>query len=297
MNKSPAFQWYAKDFLSDLNVIRMSASEVGAYVLLISVCWVEEVLPNDLDDLALIARMPIDEFKKSWSKHLSRCFVLNEKTNTFFHPRLQKEFQKQKDFRKKKSDAGKASGRKRKANKELSSEQVFDSVQTKDEQNRTLHTAYCILHTAVNEETQEQGDLPLPSQPNSTQARSHPVSNFTPAAAEIEANLEWLCQKKNLVTLKDEKEWLTVFMRCETEKINFKDFYEWLDKKRDKQKSSSVSVKMMLSDSWVISFKNESQPTKDRFDDSHLYKTGAQLEAERANIVITIPPHLQGGVN
>lgn len=155
MNKTPAFQWYAKDFLSDANVIKMTASEVGAYILLISICWVEGSLPNDLEDLSLLAKTPLEQFKISWNKRLSVCFVLNEKANAFFHPRLQKEIKKQKEFRQKKSNAGKESGRKRRENRELRAEHVFNSVQTKAEQTRTLLSSSSSSTTLKNKETTE----------------------------------------------------------------------------------------------------------------------------------------------
>lgn len=141
MDKPPAFQFYVKDFLADLNVIMMTTEDVGAYVFLMCVCWNEGELPNDMEALAGVTKLPLEKFTDRWEKRLRTAFTFDEKRNCFVHPRLQKELQKQKAFRKKKSDAGKESGRKRRENKELSPERVFDSVQTKDEQTRTLHTA------------------------------------------------------------------------------------------------------------------------------------------------------------
>ena len=68
MNKSPAFQFYPADFLSDKNTLVMSAQEIGAYCLLIFVCWSEGFLHDDPEELATIARLPLDQFKKSWEK-------------------------------------------------------------------------------------------------------------------------------------------------------------------------------------------------------------------------------------
>lgn len=159
-DRPPAFQFYAKDFYTDLNVIKMSAEEVGGYILLIALCWVEDGLPNNIEDLALIAKIPLNRFKKSWEKVLAQCFVLDNKKNKFFHPRLLKEIKKQKDFRKKKSDAGKESGRKRRERKRLDAEQVFDSVQTNDEHNtnttRTKTNSSSSSSTTLEEKKKQQ---------------------------------------------------------------------------------------------------------------------------------------------
>jgi len=92
--KSPAFPFYASDFLSDLNVIVLTADEVGAYILLMAVCWRETFLPDSLDELAAIARLQPGQFKTSWERRLSRCFAQRD-DGSWVHPRLEKERAKQ----------------------------------------------------------------------------------------------------------------------------------------------------------------------------------------------------------
>lgn len=46
--KSPAFQFYAKDFLTDEAVIRMSLKARGAYITLLSHAWLEGGIPSDI---------------------------------------------------------------------------------------------------------------------------------------------------------------------------------------------------------------------------------------------------------
>jgi uncharacterized protein YdaU (DUF1376 family) len=99
--KAPAFQCYAADFLADKNVMVMSAEEVGAYWLLILVCWREGVLPNDMEELAALARIPIERFEPSWNKRIARCFEQNLE-GEWVHPRLEKERHKQDENREKK---------------------------------------------------------------------------------------------------------------------------------------------------------------------------------------------------
>lgn len=104
MNKAPAFQIYAADFLADKNVMVMSAEEVGAYWLLILVCWREGILPNDVEELAALARTPMKRFEASWKKRIARCFVRTE-SGGWTHQRLEKERVKQAENREKKQKA------------------------------------------------------------------------------------------------------------------------------------------------------------------------------------------------
>jgi uncharacterized protein YdaU (DUF1376 family) len=102
--KAPAFQFYPGDFMSDFNVIVMSGAEVGAYALLMSACWLENGVNNDMEELAILSKMTTEEFESSWSRRLSRCFVLRE-DGKWDHPRLQAERVKQQRFSQKMSDA------------------------------------------------------------------------------------------------------------------------------------------------------------------------------------------------
>jgi uncharacterized protein YdaU (DUF1376 family) len=105
--KAPAFQTYAADFLADLNVIVMTTEEVGAYWLLTLVCWREESLPDDLEELAAIARMVVEPFEQCWAKRIRRCFIQRE-DGRWVHPRLEKERVKQANNREVKRRAAQA---------------------------------------------------------------------------------------------------------------------------------------------------------------------------------------------
>lgn len=102
-SKSPAFQFYPSDFISDLNVLLMTAQEVGAYLLLMSHCWLEGALPDDMKVLAHIARIEPIAFEESWNTRVGRCFELTEEGWT--HPRLQAEREKQQSFSRKMSES------------------------------------------------------------------------------------------------------------------------------------------------------------------------------------------------
>lgn len=104
--KSPAFQFYPKEFLTDGNVAGMSLQEVGAYIRLLCYCWQEGSLPTTTTRLAQMAGVPERAFLKFWPA-VRACFQQQEER--FVHPRLEKERQKQATHRQRQSDKGKAS--------------------------------------------------------------------------------------------------------------------------------------------------------------------------------------------
>lgn len=61
---SPAFQFYASDFLTATQ--SWDVNEVGIYIRLLSNQWVNLKLPKDTERLARIAGCSHDEFKKAW---------------------------------------------------------------------------------------------------------------------------------------------------------------------------------------------------------------------------------------
>ena len=53
--KSPAFQFYPKDWLADPNVRAMTHAERGIYIDLLCSCWTEGSIPDDPEECARIA--------------------------------------------------------------------------------------------------------------------------------------------------------------------------------------------------------------------------------------------------
>lgn len=107
MAYSPAFQFYPTDYLGDKNTIPMTTEENGAYCLLMWFCWENDGLADDMDELADLARLPVERFTPMWNRRIRKCFEWDEKKKRFFHPRLLKEIKKQKSWKKQKSEAGK----------------------------------------------------------------------------------------------------------------------------------------------------------------------------------------------
>lgn len=98
--KSPAFQFYPRDFLSSRKVDRMSMTERGIYITLLAHCWIDRGLPTDLSELAAACRMKRDQFERVWSKGvLNQCFEL--RGDRFVNPRLEVERKAQAEYSRK----------------------------------------------------------------------------------------------------------------------------------------------------------------------------------------------------
>lgn len=113
-DKSPAFQFYPKDFLTDEKQVVMSLAEAGAYIRLLSKCWLEGSLPADLAQLARLCGATRRQMKEMWPA-LGRCFQETE-DGRLRHGRLDREREKQETYRQRQSDHGRASAAKRATN-------------------------------------------------------------------------------------------------------------------------------------------------------------------------------------
>jgi uncharacterized protein YdaU (DUF1376 family) len=113
--KSPAFQFYPRDFVADAKVAVMSCGEVGAYIRLICYCWLEEGLPIDKQKLARLAGCTDEEFNSYWET-LKGCFTLSDDRKRYEHKRLLEEKAKQVARRDQASDAAKTRWKKARSN-------------------------------------------------------------------------------------------------------------------------------------------------------------------------------------
>lgn len=117
MAKSPAFQFYPKDWFTSKKVMRMTPEQRGGYINLLAHEWLEDdcSLPDDDNELAFLSGL-----NSRWpecSKIIRKCF--EKRGDKLYNLRLLEEVRKQESFRKQCSDAGKKSAEVRK-NKELS---------------------------------------------------------------------------------------------------------------------------------------------------------------------------------
>lgn len=107
--KAPAFQFYASDFLSDINVTTMTMSQRGVYITLMAHEWLEGKLPSDVSTLKRLCGNP-EDWNNDWHK-VSTCFV--EKDGYIYNPRLEQERGKMNAYRERMSQAGKKGAEKR----------------------------------------------------------------------------------------------------------------------------------------------------------------------------------------
>lgn len=104
MKKSPAFQFYPDEWLTDLDVILMTPEQEGAYIRLICLCWLDNDLsiPDDDDQLSVLSRINkggLTKVKAKFKPHPTKPGFLT-------HSRLQKEGEKQEKWRKKSAEGG-----------------------------------------------------------------------------------------------------------------------------------------------------------------------------------------------
>ena len=102
-NKSPAFQFYARDFLTDINVQLMSMEERGIYITLLAFAWLENGVPNDISVLSRLCGNP-PKFEESMISVMN-CFY--ELDGRLYNKRMESIRLEQKEKRVKASEAGK----------------------------------------------------------------------------------------------------------------------------------------------------------------------------------------------
>jgi|SRR5262245_23766933 len=123
--KSPAFQFYPRDFLTDVHVVAMSNAERGMYMTLLCHCWLEGSLPADPRVLAKLVNEPLDRFREAWHGAIKVCFSTapaelpirsstGSSTGTcgrLVQKRLETERERQVAFREKQARNGRLGGR------------------------------------------------------------------------------------------------------------------------------------------------------------------------------------------
>lgn len=106
-NKSPAFQFYAAEFLADENVALMSNQEIGCYIKLICYCWREGSIPAEIVKIARLCGEDGSAMAQLWLS-IRLCFdAANGSPDRLVHPRLQKELEKQNLFKEERAASGK----------------------------------------------------------------------------------------------------------------------------------------------------------------------------------------------
>ena len=93
MSKSPAFQFYAKDWLADPNVVVMSPAQRGGYIQILALMWNTEdcSLPNDEGWLSLACGLVQPDLGL-----VLKCFYVQD--GKLRHKRLDEERKKQEEW-------------------------------------------------------------------------------------------------------------------------------------------------------------------------------------------------------
>jgi len=103
MNKSPAFQWYPADWLSDMRVRLLPWAAKGLYVDLLCYCWREGYIPADISAIAQLCGC----HDLAMIEQCLELFCATDDPTKLTHKRLEKERVKQNDHRNERSESGK----------------------------------------------------------------------------------------------------------------------------------------------------------------------------------------------
>lgn len=109
LTPSPAFQFYARHFLSSDKVSRMSLTEVGAFVLLLCHSWLNRGLPTDHTKIARYLKMPANRLERLWEGPLGECFI--ERRGRLVNPKQEEVRDELDAYRALQSAKGKMGGR------------------------------------------------------------------------------------------------------------------------------------------------------------------------------------------
>jgi uncharacterized protein YdaU (DUF1376 family) len=97
--KSPAYQRYPNDYLSDPNVQAMTLEQEGAYNRLMDYCWKQGSIPTDPKKLlSMCKNIDVVRMREIW-KAIRHCFRPHpELSGRVVHPRLDREREKQAEW-------------------------------------------------------------------------------------------------------------------------------------------------------------------------------------------------------
>jgi len=120
--QSPAFQFYAGDWISDPNRMKLSLEEQGAYVLLYCHCWRGFKIPLDYEVICRMLNCRLEKIEKIYPKikHLFEEKKDKDGTTYLYCIQAEEERKEQAKNRRKRSVAGKLGAKKRWSDESLS---------------------------------------------------------------------------------------------------------------------------------------------------------------------------------
>jgi uncharacterized protein YdaU (DUF1376 family) len=129
--KSPTFQFWPKDFLTDGEQAALSLEQCGAYIRLLCTCWLEHTIPDDATRLARIVGGGITSRRMEviWPD-IRSCFISDPQVpGRLRHSRLDRERLVQAEWREKSAEGGRKSQANRKGSSKGGSTTVPTIVQ------------------------------------------------------------------------------------------------------------------------------------------------------------------------
>jgi uncharacterized protein YdaU (DUF1376 family) len=113
--QSPAFQFYANDWISDPNRMKLSLEEQGAYVLLYCHCWRGFKIPKDFEVMSRMCNCRTEKIEKIYNKikHLFEEKTDKDGITYLYCIQAEEERKEQAKNRRKRSIAGKLGAKKR----------------------------------------------------------------------------------------------------------------------------------------------------------------------------------------
>jgi uncharacterized protein YdaU (DUF1376 family) len=120
--QSPAFQFYAGDWISDPNRMKLSLEEQGAYVLLYCHCWRGYKIPFDYEVMSRMLNCRTEKIEKIYPKikHLFEEKKDKDSITYLYCIQAEEERKEQAVNRRKRSVAGKLGAKKRWSEESLS---------------------------------------------------------------------------------------------------------------------------------------------------------------------------------
>ena len=120
--QSPAFQFYAGDWISDPNRMKLSLEEQGAYVLLYCHCWRGYKIPFDYEVMSRMLNCRTEKIEKIYPKikHLFEEKKDKDGIIYLYCIQAEEERKEQAKNRRKRSVAGKLGAKKRWSDENLS---------------------------------------------------------------------------------------------------------------------------------------------------------------------------------
>lgn len=135
--KSPAFSFYAKDFLAGTST--MSLQEVGAYIRFLAYAWDAGSVPADPKERARVLGCAKAQERELWKK-VGKKFVLCG--DVYVNERLEEERVKQVERRQRLSNNGRLGGRPQKADAKLDESKSFSETKATEKQKQSLSSSF-----------------------------------------------------------------------------------------------------------------------------------------------------------